>query len=353
MSIDPSPTPKTDIFALSNSASVEKTIQGPPPGSALMKNLAQYPAPPVAFGDFVILRELGRGAFAAVYLARQISLERDVALKVSERPGHSEGLALAGLEHDHIVRVYSEFADAESGKHCLCLQYVPGPTLAKVIAHLHQKGNRSSGKILLDTLDELATEAIGFDPVALRFREELAQSNFAEAVCRLGARLAEALAFAHARGVLHCDIKPANILLNRYGKPHLADFNVAVDTSGNSGSGVGGTFVYMAPEHLAAFMRKSSDESGAVDAKSDLYSLGIVLVEFLTGDVPLPPLAERKIRDFLPELLTFRRQPLEAMIADSERIPPVVRRVLRRCLHPDPRQRYPDAQALAQALLRR
>src|SRR5688500_12131147 len=83
--------------------------------------------------DFVILRQLGRGSFARVYLVQQVSLDRQVALKISDRPSIGEAKTLAGLEHDHIVKVYSEFADPRTGKYCLCLQYVPGTTLAHVI----------------------------------------------------------------------------------------------------------------------------------------------------------------------------------------------------------------------------
>src|SRR5438477_501526 len=83
---------------------------------------------------------------------------------------------------------------------------------------------------------------------------KLGEGAFSQAVSRVGARLAEALAFAHARGVLHCDIKPANILVTMYGRPMLADFNVAFDRTrrAESESGIGGTLPYMAPEHRSA-----------------------------------------------------------------------------------------------------
>ena len=107
-----------------------------------------------------------------------------------------------------------------------------------------------TGAAILAALDELRHGDPGFDPAALRDREALAASDFPQAVCLLGAKLAEALAFAHARGVLHCDIKPGNILLTPYGRPMLADFNVAFARAKHDpASGrYGGTLAYMAPE---------------------------------------------------------------------------------------------------------
>src|SRR5262249_11473754 len=140
-----------------------------------------------------------------------------------------EAQLLAGLEHDHIVKVYSEFVDPQSRSHSLVLQYIPGTTLAKVIRQLYQgPAEERSGRGLLAAIDGLSVGAIGFDPATSQYREFLSRLPFSEAVCRMGVQLAEALSFAHARGILHCDIKPANILLNRYGRPMLVDFNVSV-----------------------------------------------------------------------------------------------------------------------------
>ena len=98
-----------------------------------------------------------------------------------------------------------------------------------------------------------------------------------KAVCRLGARMAEALAFAHARGVLHCDIKPANILLTPYGRPMLADFNVAFDRVRRPDGKPGGTLLYMAPEQVTG---------KTIDHRVDVYALGTVLYRVITGSTP-------------------------------------------------------------------
>ena len=105
--------------------------------------------------------------------------------------------------------------------------------------------------------------------------------TYVEAVLWIGARLAEGLAHAHERGVLHRDLKPANVLLTDEGQPMLLDFNLAEDVreTGAAGARVGGTLPYMAPEHLAAYQGRPVD----VDARSDLYALGVILYELLTG----------------------------------------------------------------------
>ncbi|WP_390888654.1 protein kinase domain-containing protein [Frigoriglobus tundricola] len=114
-------------------------------------------------------------------------------------------------------------------------------------------------------------------------------------------RLAEALAFAHANGVLHCDIKPGNILLTPYGRPLLADFNVAFDRTRHAqtpqGTRYGGTLAYMAPEYHAVMM---GQPGGCADERCDLYSLGVVLYELATGTRPRPVIPSTTAETLLP-----------------------------------------------------
>jgi serine/threonine protein kinase len=277
-------------------------------------------------GEFELRLELGRGAFGRVFLADQKGLNRRVALKVSlgREMTAEEGKALGGLEHDHIVKVYSAFAPPGTNWHCLCLQYVPGADLLAVISRLQKYVKPTGGRAVLDAEDVAGRKDAGFDPAALRDREALAADDFPQAVCRIGGRLAEALAFAHARGVLHCDVKPANILLTQYGRPMLADFNVAFDRA-KAGRGVGGTVAYMAPEHQTA---ADAGAAGTVDERCDVYSLGVVLYELATG--------------LRPDLVEGD-DPLAAL-------PRELVQVIRRCLEPDPANRYATAAELAAAL---
>src|SRR5947209_3480594 len=113
-------------------------------------DLEDLPGPGQQFGDFELLSLLGSGSFARVYLARQISLERQVALKISANRG-TEARTLASLEHDHIVHVFSEVVDRERDLRLLCMQYVAGTTLAKVIAALGQRpAGEWSGRAILE-----------------------------------------------------------------------------------------------------------------------------------------------------------------------------------------------------------
>src|SRR5262249_11483134 len=110
---------------------------------------------------------------------------------------------------------------------------------------------------------------------------------FVDAVLALGGQLADGLAHAHRRGILHRDLKPANVLLTDEGRPLLLDFNLAEDTKLRGSAeraSIGGTLPYMAPEHMGAFR----NAGGSIDARCDLYGLGVILFELLTGRHPFP-----------------------------------------------------------------
>src|SRR5205085_865250 len=144
------------------------------------------------------------------------------------------------------------------GRRLLCMQYVPGATLAGIIEDLRGRGPAPwSGRTLLEAIDARNPHPGTFDPAALRDRDFLARADWVQAICRIGARLAEALAYAHAQGVLHRDLKPDNILINQYGRAMLADFNLSLDLHRVADPGrelFGGTLAYMAPEHLDALI---------------------------------------------------------------------------------------------------
>lgn len=314
-------------------------------------------AVPARVGDFEIVSKLGEGSFGQVFLARQVSLGRHVALKVvhgASAGDRAEGQLLAGLEHDHIVKVFSAFADAATGAHGLCLQYVPGADLGVVIRRVFE-GDRvpESGRTLLAALDAARRGDPGFDPAALRDREALATDTYAQAVCRIGGRLAEALAFAHANGVLHCDIKPGNILLTPYGRPMLADFNVAFDRTRHRAGDAhyGGTLAYMAPEYHAAMTGRPG---GRADERCDIYSLGVVLYELSTGTRPRPVIPTATADTILPGATATDRPPASAAERAENAglvcVPRELAAVILRCLDPDPGRRYQTAGELAAAL---
>ena len=312
-------------------------------------------AVPARFGDFEIVSKLGQGSFGQVFLARQVSLERNVALKVidGEPAGHNEGQLLAGLEHDHIVKVYSAFLDPPSGLSGLCLQYVPGADLGVLIRHIYEGGRvPESGRALLKALDQLRRGDPGFDPAALRDREALAADDFPQAVCRLGGRMAEALAFAHAHGILHCDIKPGNILLTPYGRPMLADFNVAFDRKRHRSEDTryGGTLAYMAPEYRAVMLNLPG---GKADEQCDIYSLGVVLYELATGTRPTRTSDSSETRETVVPGTVPARAPLPDVRPSPDaldRVPRELAAVICRAIDPEPVNRYQTGTELANAL---
>ena len=187
--------------------------------------VARFRKPGETIADFVLVEELGRGAFARVFLAKERELaDRLVALKVSRR-GSREPQTLARLQHTHIVPVHSHRIDPVSGLHLLCMPYFGRITLSRVLAD-PQVQTAMSGVVLADALDRLGTG--GELPVGnSAARQELSRRSYSRAIAWWCARLAEALAHAHDRGVLHRDIKPSNVLVTADGMPMLLDFNLA------------------------------------------------------------------------------------------------------------------------------
>lgn len=251
--------------------------------------------------DFEILRPLGTGSFATVYLARQLSLGRDVAIKVSiKKPSESaegEARVMAQLEHDHIVKVYSEKTDKRRGVRVLCMQYIPGVTLDRLLASVDCQS--FNGKTVLESLARLCPPGAAMDPAALRDRDELAAQDRTGVALWIGMRLAQALSYAHERGVLHFDVKPGNILMNAYGRPMLADFNVSRDNrwTKNDLSRFGGTFHYMAPEQRAVFDAENKKQAAArLDGRADLFALGKVVHEMLGDEERGPEVAALVLR---------------------------------------------------------
>lgn len=306
--------------------------------------------------DFEVEAVLGRGAFGVVYLARQLSLDRQVALKVAANQG-SEGRTMARLEHEHIVQVFSETVDSSGQLKLLCMQLVPGAPLDAVIHDLKQiRATRGhwTGADVLASVDTRSKLTDIFDPSALRDREALGAMDDLEATCWIGARLAEGVDYAHRQGVLHRDIKPANVLVNRYGQPLLADFNISfqsMDESATPDDRFGGTLAYMAPEHLDAFNPSTDASADSVDERSDLYSLGIVLGELHCGGSPLesPPRCDNRLL-YLERLAAARSDagpPVAPGAGDAQK---ALSYTVAKCLAPDPGHRYGSGAELAAAL---
>jgi len=273
----------------------------------------RYHGPPpeldegTSIDDFTILSSLGRGAFATVYLARQISMHRLVALKVSRGAG-DESLSLAQLDHANIVRIFDQRALTAQQMHLMYMQYLPGGTLAEVVQAIrgfelsggeHRAAGTANplmpaprangGGILLGCVDRQLLAASQQVPERSFTRQWLDQASWPEVVAWVGTQLAAALDHAHGHGILHRDVKPANVLLTAEGLPKLADFNVSfAGVAGRAGASAtfGGSIAYMSPEHLRAIGCHGVAETPAVGPAADLYSLAILLWELWQGRRP-------------------------------------------------------------------
>jgi eukaryotic-like serine/threonine-protein kinase len=331
----------------------------------LSQSLAALPEVGSEFLGFRLVAELGQGAFGKVFLARQGELaDRLVALKVSSDL-MGEPQTLARLQHTHIVPIYS--THRAGPLQAVCMPYLGATTLVEVIRDIGARGELpASGKALLSTLHDHkkktdrhgseAAPAAGAAPapeddppvqpaVPQTALAELEGMTYVQAVLWVAVRLADGLVHAHERGILHRDLKPANVLLTDEGQPMLLDFNLAADArlrERPEAASVGGTLPYMAPEQLEAF------RSGPrpADARSDLYSFGVILYELLTGRTPFPARRGSSIREVLQGMVADRRQLPPRLRPAARAVSPAVESIVRRCLEPDPDRRYQKAAEL-------
>jgi serine/threonine protein kinase/tetratricopeptide (TPR) repeat protein len=309
------------------------------------------------FQGFHLTEELGRGAFGRVFLARQKALsDRPVALKLTTR-GDAEALHLARLQHTHIMPVLS--VHHVGPLQAVCMPFHGRTTLGHILRAFRDHAPPASGRSLVESLRECpptvptsgpADRGAGgrHQPGPTPARDMLARMRFTDAVVWIGARLADGLAHAHERGVLHRDLKPDNVLLADDGTPMLLDFNLAAVTAAGAGgpTGCGGTLLYMAPEHLAAFAGRAG---AAIDARSDLYALGLILYELLAGRHPFPLPDGRPATD--PAALVASRNHRPEPIRRSNRtVPAAVDVAVCQLLDPDPARRYQTARSLGEDL---
>ncbi|QDT09348.1 serine/threonine-protein kinase [Planctomycetes bacterium K23_9] len=271
--------------------SVIVQLVGVAEATAAVKNRAAPPELEIGsqIDDFLIVQTLGSGAFAHVYLARQLSMARLVALKVSRGTG-DEPRALSQFDHPNIVRVFDQRELDQPSVHLLYMQFHPGGTLAEVVRAVRGvEANQRDGTLLLETVDEQLLKLAQIVPERSSVRKWLSEAPWPIVVAWLGIQLARALDDAHGRDVMHRDVKPANVLLSNEGIPKLADFNVSyAGAAGRAGAAAsfGGSIGYMSPEHLRAISARLMDEPEEVREKADLYSLAILLWELWQGQRP-------------------------------------------------------------------
>ncbi|MEV6274383.1 protein kinase [Nocardia sp. NPDC051832] len=296
--------------------------------------------------DFDLLTGLGtppehHQPSSRVFLARQRSMQRLVAVRISTG-GRTEPHTMARLDHPHIVRVFDHRMvafdeDAEFGR-LVYMQYLPGGTAADVLERRGAGAGPAGGRTLLRAVDTAMEEKGEIRPADSRVRAEIAELSWPETVAWVGRRLADALDYAGRHGVRHQAIKPSNVLFTAEGVPKLADFadsDSAGDPELPSRSGV-----YCSPEELA---RRFGADAPEPDARSDIYSLGLLLWELLTGVLPFDDEADATA------LLANRRTgvPADALERLPADCPAALRRVLLTCLETDPDRRWSSGAVLA------
>ncbi len=188
-------------------------------------------------------------------------------------------------------------------------------------------------------------------------RRFLKNASFIDAAIWITARLAEGLEHAHARGLLHRDLKPSNILITEDGTPMILDFNLSADTELRSSSDevgkLGGTLPYMSPEHLDAFRPGGTTPSEAVDRRSDIYSLGLILFEMVVGHSPFTePNPVRPTLRLLQMMIDERIRRVPSAREENPEVSWGLESVIRKSLDPDPDRRYQDAGEFAEDLRR-
>jgi tetratricopeptide (TPR) repeat protein len=296
-------------------------------------------------GDFYLLRVVGHGGMGMVYEAEQVSLRRRVALKVlpnatlldplrRQRFQH-EAQAAARLHHPHIVPVFAVGSEGEVPYYAM--QFIDGPSIAAVV---HERRRLIQDKVIRRHGDTETEVSVSESPSLPSPLAQLALSDFCKTVARWGVQAASALHYAHEVGVIHRDVKPANLLLDQKGDLWVTDFGLARLGGEAELTATGdtvGTLRYMSPE-------QAQGAKGVADHRVDVYGLGATLYELLT----LEPAVPGDVRsELLRRLLHEEPHPPRSR---QPAIPRDLETIVLKALRKEPAERYATAKDLADDL---
>ncbi len=362
------------IMKLGGDATSNRSISRRFTDSELLPPSVHYPAVGETFAGYPLVTRIGEGAFSRVFLARQPDLaSRLVVLKVTPL-STDESDRLASLQHTAIIPVYSVHREGDLS--CICMPFLGATTLSDLSASGERWASLDGpAEELVSTILDRRRSTIWTltDKPATSFPNESATSNasgekkfsgstaantsvtelahfsslgYVDALLELVFGAVEGLAYAHHRGIIHRDLKPANILVADDGTPVLLDFNLAVSSHEPKTRVVGGTLPYMSPQQLAALQT-----GAAADKRDDVFSMGVILYELLSGRLPFNSPGSGQGFD------------LESVIADRVVTPKPIRQynprvsaglesIISRCIAPAREQRYADATELLEDLNR-
>ena len=302
------------LFALGTAEPDSVTVATESSPQLETRNPKLVTAPPRSFGDYELLEEIARGGMGIIYKARQKSLGRIVAVKMllfGEQSGkelaqrfRAEAAAAASLQHPNIVAIHE--VSAHEGQPFFAMEFIDGQSLARLNAEC-----------------------------------EVRNAEWLRRAARYVKIVAEAIHYAHERGILHRDLKPSNVLIDPFDQPRVTDFGLAKRLHHDSELTLSGQVLgspnYMPPEQAAA-------KRGQVGRRSDVYSLGAILYHLLTGR---PPFVGETLTDTLHEVLNT--EPVSPRLLNPS-VPRDLETLCLKCLEKEPARRYQTAQTLAEDL---
>jgi serine/threonine protein kinase/tetratricopeptide (TPR) repeat protein len=326
---------------------------------------------------FYLLSELGRGTFGRAFLAKEESLaHRLVVLKVGTDLS-DESRKLARLQHPNIVPVYS--FHREGALQAICMPYLGpvtlshllarvtgqklatrrGVSITRVFAECQRSLHPFADSTIFNSSDRTKRDTEPSAPAPEQLPEgpsesgagfaNLGDMTYVDAVLVIVSQLADGLRRAHEQGIVHCDLKPANVLLSDDGRPMLLDFSVAFDLAGRfqTDASIGGTLPYMSPEQI----RSVQERTIRFDGRSDVFALGVILYELLAGR---PPFGNDRnpSASSVAAALAARLGPLPRLRDRNPAVSPALEALVQHCLEPDPQRRYQTAREVHEDLCR-